>query len=304
MAFKTLSSRKVTWIDIVNPDDRDILYLQENFDIHPIALEEFFTPTYQPKATEFENCLFLSIHIPFFNVETRTSYPVELDIILTKTHLITGHKNNIYQVDSFFESLEKNYGKRLLALSDTPAHLMYSVLEILFNSCFARLEHIGKNLDNIEESVFSGHEKEMVFEISVVKRDILNFRRTLKPQHSILKSLCERKSIFIPEELKIYLQDLIGTNIRIWNVLENNKEIIESLEATNNSLLSNKLDITMKILTIFSAIMLPMTVYSNVMSMNARIPLADYPNAFWIHIIIILCISIFTIIIFKKKNWI
>lgn len=301
--MKTLSFGKVSWIDMSNPGPEDILHLQENFSIHPIAIEEFSTPTYQPKATTYDNCLFLSVHIPLYDARNRTTYPGEMDIILTDTHVITGHKDDIYQITDLFDSLEKNEGKRRLYMDKTPAHLMYHLLEMLFSSCFPRLDHIAKNLDAIEESVFNGKEKEMVFEISVVKRDILNFRRTLKPQRSIIESLFQKQSPFIPENLKVYFQDLIGTNIRLWNILENNKEIIESLEATNNSLLSNKLDLTMKVLTIFSAVMLPMTVYSNVLAMSADIPFADSPYAFWIHVSIMFLISFMTIFIFRYKKW-
>jgi magnesium transporter len=301
--MKSVRFKKITWIDFGSPSADDILYLQENFDIHPLAIEEFTTPTFRPKATEYHNCLFLTIRLPLFDVKTRTTYPEELDIIITKDHLITGHEKPIYQLDDFFHTLEESDGKRRLYMSETPAHLLYHLLEILLESCFPKLDHISRNLDEIEENVFDGKEKEMVFEISVVKRDILNFRRTLKPQRSILESIVQKDSNLIPQELKPYYQDLIGTNIRIWNSLESDKETIESLEETNNSLLSNKLALTMKILTVFSAIMLPMTVYSNIMSMSTNIPLHMNPFGFWIHVVIMLSISIFTILLFKVKKW-
>jgi magnesium transporter len=301
--MKTLRHQAITWIDFSDPTNNDILYLQENFNVHPLAIEEFFTPTYQPKAVNYHNCLFLSIHIPLFDVENRTTYPGELDIILTKDHLITGHRHRIYQLEKFFADLEKSEGKRRIHMNLTPAHLLYTILEILLNSCFPRLNHITKKLDHIEDQVFNGKEKEMVFEISVVKRDILNFRRAIKPQRSILESVMQKENVFVPDELKVYFQDLIGTNIRIWNILENNKEIIESLEETNNSLLSNKLDMTMKVLTIFSGIMLPMTAYSNMLAMSASIPFGNSPYAFWIHVSIMIFISLLTIGIFRWKKW-
>ena len=301
--MKTVKFQNITWIDFEDPSADDILYLQENFNIHPLAIEEFTTPTFRPKATQYDNCLFLTIHIPLFDVKSRTTYPEELDIVLTKNHLITGHVNSIYQLSDFFQKLSESEGKRRLYMSKTPAHLLYHLLEILIESCFPRLDHIHQNLDNIEKQVFSGKEKEMVFEISIVKRDILNFRRTLKPQRSILESLAQKESHLIPAELQPYFQDLVGTNIRIWNNLESSKETIESLEETNNSLLSNKLDLTMKVLTIFSAVMLPMTVYSNILAMSADIPFGKNPYGFWIHISIMLLISLFTITIFKIRKW-
>ncbi|HBI34035.1 MAG TPA: hypothetical protein DEA43_02165 [Candidatus Moranbacteria bacterium] len=301
--MKTVEFKNITWIDFVDPSADDVLYLQENFDIHPLAIEEFVTPTYRPKATQYENCIFLTIHIPLFNVETRTTYPGELDIVITKDHLITGQTKEIYQLDDFFTKLESNEGQRRLYMNKTPAHLLHSILEMLLESCFPRIDHIHKKLENIEEQVFNGKEKEMVFEISVVKRDILNFRRTLKPQRHIIESLSQMKSPLIAPELSAYFQDLTGTNIRLWNALESNKETIESMEETNNSLLSNKLDFTMKVLTVFSAIMMPMTVYSNILAMSADIPFGKSPHAFAIHSSIMLFISLCTIIVFKARKW-
>lgn len=301
--MKTVEFKNITWVDFADPSADDVLYLQEHFDIHPLAIEEFVTPTFRPKATQYKNCVFLTIHIPLFDTKARTTYPGELDIVLTKDHLITGHNKNIYQLDDFFSKLESSEGIRRLHMNQTPAHLLYAVLEMLLESCFPRIDHIHKKLENIEEQVFNDKEKEMVFEISVVKRDILNFRRTLKPQRHIIESLAQMKTDFIPSELSPYFQDLVGTNIRLWNALESNKETIESMEETNNSLLSNKLSFTMKVLTVFSAIMMPMTVYSNILAMSADIPFGKSPHAFLIHVSIMIFMSLGTIIIFKAKKW-
>ena len=301
--MKEVTFKKLTWIDFENPSADDILYLQENFNIHPLAIEEFVTPTMRPKATEYENCLFLTVHIPLFDVVTRTTYPGELDIVLTKDHLITGHLKEIYQLTDFFKSLEGSEGKRRVYMNKTPAHLMYRLLEILFDSCFPKADHITEKLNAIEEEIFKGNENDMVMEISIVKRDILNFRRTLKPQRSVLESIMQKNCSLIPKDLAPYFQDLMGTNIRLWNILENSKEIVESLEQTNNSLLSNKLDMTMKILTIFSAILLPMTVYSNIMSMSTNIPLHNSPFGFWIHVAILGILGLITIVVFRAKKW-
>lgn len=301
--MKIIKHKKIIWIDFEDPKNDDITYLQENFNIHPLAIEELVTPTYQPKVVQYDGCLFLSIHIPLFDVEHRTTYPGELDIILTNDHLITSHRQSIYQLTKFFESLEKSEGKRRLSLEMTPAHLLHSLLQILLDSCFPRLDHISKKIDFIETQVFAEREKEMVFEISVLKRDILNFRRTMKPQRSILESIIQKDHPYVPLEMKIYFQDLIGTNIRIWNILESQKETIEALEATNNSLLSNKLDMTMKVLTIFSAVLLPMTVYSNMLAMSAQIPFGNNPYAFWIHAGLMGLLSLITILIFRIKKW-
>lgn len=301
--MQEVKSNKFSWLDFEQPNADDVLAIKKKFNLHPLVIEEFSTPTLRPKAAEYDTCLYLAIHIPLFDVDSKTTYPSELDIVVTENALITAHDQEIWQLTEFFKKLKKDQDKREILMSQSPGRLLHYIVEMLLESCFPKLDHISQKLDYIEKEIFDGHETEMVREISIVKRDILNFRRTMKPQRSVLESLAQRDYKLIEPELKPYFQDLIGTNIRIWNSLESVKETIESMEDTNNSLLSNKLDTTMKVLTIFSAIMLPMTVYSNILAMSADIPFGKNPNAFWIHLSIMLFISFLTMTIFKLRKW-
>ncbi|HPN96518.1 MAG TPA: magnesium transporter CorA family protein [Candidatus Moranbacteria bacterium] len=301
--MRTVKSDKIKWLYIKEPNADDILTIQKQFNLHPLVVEEFSTPTLRPKAAEYDGCLYLAIHIPLFDTDNRTTYPAEIDIVVCDGTLITAHDKDIYQLTEFFEALKKDKKKRDFYMGNSVGSLLHYIIEMLLESCFPKLDHISQKLDQIEDEIFAGHEKEMVFEISLVKRDVLNFRRTMKPQKTVFESLAFKDYKFIDSSLKPYYQDLTGTNVRIWNTLESNKETIESLEATNNSLLSNKLDMTMKVLTIFSAVLLPLTVYSNILAMSASIPFGNNPNGFWIHMSIMLVLGLITITVFKIKKW-
>jgi magnesium transporter len=301
--MQQIKTNKLTWIDFAEPSADEVSLLKK-LKIHPLALEEFSTPSARPKASLYGNCLYLTLHIPLFDKLNRRTFPSELDVVMTKDHLITGHDQDIFQLREFFKKIEKNKKFREKYMSQSPGYLLYYIIEMLLESCFPKIDHINKNLDKIEEEIFKGNEKAMVHEISFVKRDILNFRRTLKPQKSVLESLARDNYPMFEPELHAYYQDLVGTNIRVWSALENAKEVVESLEETNDALLSNKLNTTMKLLTIFSAIMLPMTVISSVLSMSMHIPLSANPHAFWIYSGGMLVISLITILIFKAKKWI
>lgn len=282
----------------------DELRLLKKMKLHPLALEEFSTPSARPKASLYGNCLYLTVHVPLFDKENRRTFPSELDIVITDKYLITGHDRDIFQLRDFFMKLQRSKKLREKYMNRSPGYLLYYIIEILLESCFPKIDHINDNLDKVEEEIFRGNEKEMVHEISYVKRDILNFRRTLKPQRSVLESLTRDNYPMFDADLRSYFQDLVGTNIRVWSALENAKEVIESLEETNDALLSNKLNHTMKVLTVFSAIFLPMTVISNILAMSAPIPFGHNANGFWIWIGIMLAVSVLTIGIFKWKKWI
>ncbi len=302
--MKTTKTDQVTWIHIAHPTKEDVAVLGEQINLHPIVLEEFSTPTLRPRAVQYPEGIFLTVHIPLYNIEERTTYSAELDIIITPTHIVTGYRTEIYQLNELFESLNKDEKLRAHHMSKTPAHLLYLILDTLINSCFGRLAHITRNIDSIEDGVFHDDEREMVREISVVKRDILNFRRIVMPQRAILESLLQKDERFIPKELRPYWQDVIGTNTRIWNTLESQKETIESLEDTNNTLLSHKLNERMKFIAIFSVIMLPSTFYANLLGINTPIPLGHNLNGFWMHTGVIFVLAIITVISFRKLKWI
>ncbi|XLQ20284.1 MAG: magnesium transporter CorA family protein [Candidatus Moraniibacteriota bacterium] len=303
--MKIVSHENITWIDIENPSMIDVDYIRENFSVHPLAVEEFITPTYRARATKYSNCLFLTIHIPLFDNEKRTTYAGEIDILLTKTHLITGHTKDIYQLEQFFNKLHDSEGARRLFMAHSTAHLLYELFKILTESCFPRLDHVTRHLDEIQEGVFNGSERQMVREISVIKRDILNFRRTLMPQRSIIESIIAQSNGTVPKDIKMYYRDLIGTNIRLWNDLESAKETIESLEKTNNSLLSEKINQRMRIITVFSVLWIPITIYLSFFSLNVDgMPLQDNPYAIFIHLFVMLGISASTFLVFKLARWI
>jgi magnesium transporter len=303
--MKIVTHENITWIDMPQPTKGNVEYIRETFNVHPLAIEEFTTPTYRARATKYSNCLFLTIHIPLFDTQKRTTYAAEIDILLTKTHLITGHQMEIYQLNKFFADLERSEGKRRTYMIHSTAHLLYEVFRILTESCFPRLDHVTRHIDEIQEGIFNGDERRMVREISVIKRDILNFRRTLMPQRSIIESILSQSNGVVPEDIKTYYQDLIGTNIRLWNDLESAKETIISLEKTNNSLLSEKINQRMHIITVFSVLWIPITIYLGFFSLNVpRLPFSENPYAIFIHIMIMLLICTLTFAVFKKARWI
>jgi len=301
--MQQVSHRHLTWVDIENPTDKDILFLRENFEIHPLAIEEFAMPTYSARATRYSNCLYMTIHIPLFDAVQRTTYAGEIDIILTATHVITGHQKPIYQITQFMEKLLAGEGARKLHMSKTPSHLLHEILEILVDSCFPRLDHITQNIDAIEEGIFSGNERQMVREISIAKRDVLNFRRTILPQRAILESITAQPGNIVAPDIKAYFQDLIGTNVRLWSMLESAKETIASLEETNNTLLSEKINSKMNFITIFTVIFIPMTLYANVLGINVTTPLSQHPQGFLIHLAVMVFLSLSTYLVFKKAKF-
>lgn len=301
----TIKHNNITWIDIQNPKRKDIKFLKEKFHLHALVLEEFMTPSLRPRAEEFENCLYIVMHVPLYDQDKKVTYSGELDIVITENYLITVHPQTNIPLKAVAKLLNENNEIKQKAMSKTVGYLLYFILEKLISSCFPKLDHINEKINEIEEGIFDGQEKEMVKELSAIKRDILAFRRVLKPQKSILESLIQKRYRLLENELNDYFQDLIGTNIRVWNTLENTQEIIESLEETNSSLLSYKINEAMRFLAAISLVTFALSVTTGIFSMHPfeAFSISKNPITFFFVIGFMFFITLILLIVFKKKKW-
>jgi len=300
-----IAGGNLTWIDIQNPTSKDILYIKDNFNLDHLVLDEFTSPSQRPRAEEFDNCLYVVLHIPLFDKDKRVTTPGELDIVITRDHLFTAHVGENLPLKAIIREFNKNEVTKNQAMSQTIGFLLYFILEKLLNSCFPKIDHINEQLNEIEKQVFNGNEREMVYETSIVKRDILAFRRTLKPQRSILESLVQKHYRLLEDNLNKYYQELIGINIRVWNALENTKEVIESLEETNNALVSYKINEAMRFLTAVSLITFTLSVTVGIFGMT---PFSSFDAAtdkatFWLVLGFMILTSSVLLVFFKQKKW-
>src|SRR5205085_8055680 len=140
---------------------------------------------------------------------------------------------------------------------------------------------IGNKLDRIEDDIFEERGgREVVRDISDAKQEIINFRKIVRPMRAALRDL-ERTKRYIPEGLDVYFDDINDANERVWDMLENFKEVAEALEATNESALSHRLNDVLRVLTAFSVIMLPLTLISGICGMNTHVRGEPAWGGFW-----------------------
>jgi magnesium transporter len=246
------------------------------------------------------------LHFPVFNKVEGVSVAEEVDIVLGPDFIITIHDAKLRPLNKLFEQCKNNPGKRMGLLNRNPAYTLYKILDVLVGYIFPILDKIDDNLEALDEKIFKASSQSTIYEISTVRRDILAVRRILKPQISVLSSLERRKGI-VGENDELDLEPLyadITDHInKIWDTLEEFKEIIESLSNTYDSLNSHRLNAVIKTLTIISVVTLPLTVITGLWGMNVGLPFMDFPHAF----LIIIGMMLFTILgmlsFFKWRKW-
>ena len=144
------------------------------------------------------------------------------------------------------------------------------------------LRKIGNKLEQLEEEIFVGRGEEIVRDISNVKQEIINFRKIIRPQRPVLRDLERTKQRYMREELEVYFDDIVDASERIWDMLENYKEVVEALEDTNESVISHRVNDILRVLTSFSVIVLPLTFIASLWGMNVGVPGEGDKTAFWI----------------------
>lgn len=301
---KIIKGPKVSWVDIQGPHPEDVEYLRKNFDFHPLILGELIPFGHRPKVEGYKNYLFMTFYYPVHIKDKRETRPRELDIIVTKDVLITSHSKSIVPLKALFDKCNLYPEIKEKYMSGSAGYLLYLLLSGFWKSCLVKLDRINTRIEIIENEMFQGKEKEMVREISLVKTDIIDFWRIVEPQRETLDSLSKEGTNFFGGKFAPYFSDIIGTCGKAWNALKTYKETILALEDTNQSLLSTKTNEIIQILTIFSVILLPLTLIASIWGMNVFLPFASSSAGFWIILFIMSALMGSLFFYFRKKKWI
>lgn len=302
--MRKITHNGITWTDIHKINENQALELKKQFNLPNSVYNELVPRQTRAKIEEYQDFLYIVLHFPVHNKEKRKTKPAELDFIVTSSEIVTIHSRDMEYLDAFFENCADHDDMKNDKFKDT-GHLLLSILDKLIDSALPMLDHAQENIENIEECIFKGMEKEMLTEIAIVKHDIIDFRRSIKPQKSVLNILAKKSSRLFGNHLEYLVQEVVGSNLRVWNMLENLKELIESLEETNNSLLSYKISDVIKVLTIISFITFPLSVIAGLFGMNVydNVGFTKDPNTWWVVLIIMSVSALIMVIYFKKRKW-
>src|SRR3989344_4058294 len=273
---------KTTWVDVTKPTQQDVEYLKNQYHFHPMVLDELIPRAYYPRLEIRPDYLFLTINYPAYHETNREVAPRELDILLTKDTIVTNHHRPLPLLDNLFKICQRPEIEGEQYLNKGAGYLLFSILDIFWRDCLLKLEKIDGEIEQIERKIFQGKEKGMVKEISHTKTDIIDFLRIVEPQQEIMKLLEKEAPKFFGEELSLHFSDVLGTYEKVWHTTKSHKDTILALEDTNQSMLTTKTNETIRILTVFSVIMLPLTLLASIWGMNVNLPFGEHEAGFWI----------------------
>src|ERR687886_1632223 len=261
---ETITAEGLRWVNIERPSPLECAWLEEHFGFHPLDLEDVLSRNQRPKIDEYPDYLFIVLHFPVFDRAVGRLNAGELDIFVGPDYLVTIPNQPLQPVEYLFERCRQKEELREQHFSKGSGFLLYRVVDDSFDYCFPMLRKIGNKLERIEEEIFEGRSQEVVRDISNVKQEIINFRKIIRPQRPVLRDLERTKQRYMAEDLEIYFDDIIDASERIWDMLENYKEVVDALEDTNEAVLSHRLNDILRVLTAFSVILLPLTLIASI----------------------------------------
>lgn len=292
--METKTGKNVTWIDIEKPSEKDLDWLQKEFGFHPVIIEELRAPSARGKVEVYKNYLFFIYYFPIYDSQDEASSRAEIDFLITKDTIITVHYDAVKKVVSTFD---------FQPLS-TPMDVMYELIEHLINFEERELRHIREKVEMVGKEIFKDREREMLERITYLKRDVSEYRIIVRLQGPIFHSLLVHGEKFWGKSAEVYLNSLIGDQLKVVNQLEDYREAISDFEDTNNQLMNLKINSVMKTFTSLSFLTFPFMLVAAIFSMNTRdTPIVNTPGAFWIILGIMVVGMITLAIYFKRRGW-
>jgi len=300
-----IEAEGLRWVKIERPGGLERTWLEEHFDFHALDLEDVLSRNQRPKIDVYDEYLFIVLHLPVFDRTAGRLGTGELDIFVGPDYLVAIPNQPLQPVEYLFERCRGNEELREQLFSRGSGYLLYRLVDDSFDYCFPMLRKIGNKLDALEDDIFSGRSEELVRDISNVKQEIINFRKVIRPQRPVLRDLEKVKQRYLASDfdLEIYFDDIVDAHERIWDMLENYKEVAEALEETNESVLSHRVNDILRVLTSISVIVLPLTLIASIWGMNSEVPGQGGPLAFWAVLGAMLAILLGMVFYFRRRGW-
>jgi magnesium transporter len=300
-----LTANGLTWVHLDAPTVEEATALQERFGWHPLDLEDVLSKRQRPKVDEYteEGYLFAVLHFPVYDKNVQRLNAAELDAFIGHDYLVTLPNVELLPVTRLFRRCEEDEALRNQLFGKGSGYLLYHVLDDLFDYCFPILDKIGHKLDSIEDDIDDERFDEVVRDISKAKQEIISYRKIIKPQRPTLRLLERYVERFLPQELELYFDDIVDASERIWDLLDNYKEVVEALEDTNESAINHRQNDILRVLTVVSVILLPLTLVTGIFGMNVHFPGFETAAAWWGIVAGMLGLAVCLALFFRYKRW-
>jgi len=300
--FEFKAKPTVTWINIDGIHDTEVIEkIGSHYDLHALTLEDILTTGQRPKFEDLEKHLFIVLNMLSFSDEKQQIQAEQVSIILGPNFVISFQES----IGDVFEPIRdriRNAKGRIRKMGCD--YLMYSLMDAVVDGYFSILERFGEKIELMEEELVASANEQTLKRIHQLKREMIFLRKSVWPLRELISGLERSESGLIAESTAVYLRDLYDHTIQVIDTVESFRDMVSGMLDIYLSVLSNRMNAVMKVLTIIATIFIPLTFIAGVYGMNFKyMPELEWKFGYEVIWVVMLIVAVIMLIYFKRKKW-
>ncbi len=290
------------WYDLEKPGDPEIRFLAEHFPFHPLDLEDTVGRVQLPKLDAYPDYVFVVLHFPLFNTSARITRPSQVAVFAGQDYVVTVHNGELRPLHAFFAECESSPQARAEHMGSGSGFLLYCLFERLVRYGFPMLSKLIGNVDALESRLLDGRASRSLRELAYVRRDILSYRRVIRPQIDVIETMESGEFPFLHLDADVYFGDLADQFRRIWVELEELKEVTEGLQDAHMAVTTEHTNEVVRVLTLFAAVLLPLSLIAGLYGMNVPLPGGSESWTLWVLAGVMVTIAAGLLAVFRRRG--
>lgn len=295
-----LGKNNVVWADVTDPTSQDFIELAEEFNFHPLSIEDCQQTHQRPKVEEYQGYYFIVVYEaelvgPHDHLELR-----ELNIFLGSNFLVTVHSRPIRAVQTatrlWHEWTDRaEHGVGMLA---------YLLMDAVVDDYMPLLDILSERMDDLEDQIFGVFDPGSIEEIFRIKKQLLYLRRSITPLRDVFNTLLRREQPIFARESYVYFQDVFDHIIRVADSVDSLRDMLGSTMDAYLSVQGNRMNVIMKRLTSIATILMSVTLIAGIYGMNfIHLPEIKWKYGYVIALSSMLVVGFGLYFYFKKRKW-
>ena len=295
-----LGKKNVVWADVSDPTSEDFLELAEEFEFHPLSIEDCRNAHQRPKVEEYPGYYFIVLYEaelvgPHDHLELR-----ELNIFLGANYLVTVHSRPIRAIETA-SRLWREWTDRA---EQGAGLLAYLLMDAIVDDYLPLLDLISERMDDLEDQIFGEFQPQSIEEIFRIKKQLLHLRRSITPLRDVFNTMLRREQPIFAREIYVYFQDVFDHIIRVADTIDTLRDMLSSTMDAYLSVQGNRMNIVMKRLTSIATILMSVTLIAGIYGMNFnRMPELGWKYGYVFALSWMFVIGVGLYIYFRKKDW-
>lgn len=323
MNIQVVNFQGLSFINVTKPTDFEMKHLRHTYDFDPLNLDDYAYRRQIPKIENHKKYDLIVLRFPLFSEtlpQAAHQYGVRLptfnshnkkrrlvssyvNFFISKEYIVILHAGELPQIDRIFSLCQKTLHNRTEYMSKGSVFLAYKIIDALVDDCFPAINEITSTIDDIDKELENKQSQKTLENISATRRNLVVFHTMIKPILPLFGELEKGKHQELNGPMQSFWGNVLDHLQKIMDRVEDNQELIEGISESNESLLSAHSNQIIKVLTIFSAVILPLNLLASIYGMNLKLPFTNDPLLFWALIALMILGTGFMLLVLKIKRW-